>query len=110
MIFPKLPFRTESGLMMVNVRFAMAARIIKAGLGSWVLDLGESDAITRLLLWRAGLRPAGHAAVPAAPARPARPAALVGKASATSAACGEFSAAQALHKSTSSRMRPHPAL
>src|SRR5689334_12151714 len=28
MIFPKLPLRTESGLMIVKVRFAIAARII----------------------------------------------------------------------------------
>src|SRR2546421_3455100 len=28
MILPKLPFRTESGLMIVKVRFAIAARII----------------------------------------------------------------------------------
>src|ERR1051326_4943015 len=31
MILPKFPLRTESGLMIVNVRFAIAARIIRGG-------------------------------------------------------------------------------
>src|SRR5437762_2232416 len=31
MILPKFPLRTESGLMIVNVRFAIAARIIWGG-------------------------------------------------------------------------------
>src|ERR1041385_2742982 len=37
MILPKFPLRTESGLMIVNVRFAIAARIIRIG-GLVVID------------------------------------------------------------------------